>query len=120
MQSAGSSWREINWNGNCRLEVFKNMSISREFVLYLEIPENAVIFGSGNFRNFKSKCTEKSSKLKKSRPRSKMKPILIFNFGRSINEFSKVLVFLSQNMAGLSNHLRKSIFALSLAKKQNN
>ena len=46
-----------------------------------------------------------------------MKPILIFNFGRSINEFSKVLAFLCQNKAGLLNHLRKSIFALSLAKK---
>ena len=45
-----------------------------------------------------------------------MKPILIFNLQRGIDEFSKVPGFLYQITAGFSNYLRKLIFLLSLAK----
>ena len=43
--------------------------------------------------------------MQKQRTRSKMKPILIFNLQRGINEFSKG--FLYQNSAGFSNYLRQ-------------
>lgn len=42
--------------------------------------------------------------------------MFFFNLSRGINEFSKVPGFLCQDTAGFSNYLRKSIFALSLAK----
>ena len=45
-----------------------------------------------------------------------MKPILIFNLQRGIDEFSKVPGFLYHNTAGFSNYLRTLIFLLSLAK----
>ena len=54
--------------------------------------------------------------MQKSGLQSEMKPILIFSLQRGINEFSKVSGFLSQNTAEVLNYLRKSIFALSLAK----
>ena len=54
--------------------------------------------------------------MQKSRPRSKTKPILIFNLQRGINEFSKFAGFLYQNTAGFLEILTKLFFALSLAK----
>ena len=83
---------------------------------FLEIPENAVIFDSGNFRNKEQmyRKIEQNAKIAV-RPRSE-RNWTNFDFQFLTKRGFKGFGIFSQNKGGLSNHLRKSIFALSLAK----
>ena len=65
----------------------------------------------------KKQCTEISSEITKSRPRSKIKPIFISSLSGGFGVFSMVLKFVFQITAEFGKYLRKRDFPVKSAKK---